>query len=92
MYIYIFPGGSVIKNPPAYAGDAGDLGLIPGSGRPLRRKWQPTPVLLTGESRGQRSLLGYSPRGSKQVDTVSDKAHTRVYKTPNAADFSDGIK
>ena len=32
MYVYIFPGGSVIKNPPAYAGDAGDLGLIPGSG------------------------------------------------------------
>ena len=24
-----FPGGSVVKNPPAYAGDAGDLGLIP---------------------------------------------------------------
>ena len=28
-----FPGGSVVKNPPAYAGDAGDLGLIPGLGR-----------------------------------------------------------
>ena len=28
-----FPGGSVIKNPPANAGGAGDLGLIPGSGR-----------------------------------------------------------
>ena len=26
-----FPGGSVIKNPPA--GDAGDIGLIPGWGR-----------------------------------------------------------
>ena len=25
-----FPGGSVVKNPPA---DAGDVGLIPGSGR-----------------------------------------------------------
>ena len=25
-----FPGGSVVKNPPA---NAGDLGLIPGSGR-----------------------------------------------------------
>ena len=28
-----FPGGTVVKNPPAYAGDARDLGLIPGSGR-----------------------------------------------------------
>ena len=25
-----FPGGSVIKNPPANAGDPGDTGLIPG--------------------------------------------------------------
>ena len=26
-------GGSVVKNPPANAGDTGDVGLIPGSGR-----------------------------------------------------------
>ena len=30
-----------------------------------RRKWQPTPVLLPGESHGQRSLVGYSPWGPK---------------------------
>ena len=28
-----FPGGSVVKNLPANAGAAGDMGLIPGSGR-----------------------------------------------------------
>ena len=28
---------------------------------PCRRKWQPTPVLLPGESHGQRSLAGYRP-------------------------------
>ena len=28
-----FPGGSVIKNLPANAGDTRDIGLIPGSGR-----------------------------------------------------------
>ena len=28
-----FPGGRVVKNPPAIAGDARDTGLIPGSGR-----------------------------------------------------------
>ena len=28
-----FPSGSVVKNPPANAGDTGDEGLIPGSGR-----------------------------------------------------------
>ena len=30
-----FPGGSVVRNPPASAGDAGDSGSIPGSERPL---------------------------------------------------------
>ena len=29
----VFPGGRVVKNPPANARDAGDLGLIPGSRR-----------------------------------------------------------
>ena len=28
-----FPGGSVVNNLPANAGDTGDVGLIPGSGR-----------------------------------------------------------
>ena len=33
-----------------------------------RRKWQPTPLFLTGESHGQRSLAGYSPRGRRESD------------------------
>ena len=33
-----------------------------------RRKWQPTPVFLPGKSHGQRSLVGYSPRGLKELD------------------------
>ena len=32
---------------------------------PWRRKWQPTPVLLPGESHGGRSLVGYSPWGCR---------------------------
>ena len=32
---------------------------------PWRRKWQPTPVFFLGEFPGQRSLVGYSPRGWK---------------------------
>ena len=35
---------------------------------PWRRKWQPTPVLLPGEFHGQRSLVGYNPRGHKESD------------------------
>ena len=35
---------------------------------PWRRKWQPTPVFLTGELHGQRILVGYSPGGCKELD------------------------
>ena len=37
---------------------------------PLRRKWPPTSVLLTGKSHGPRSLVGYSPWGRKESDTT----------------------
>ena len=37
---------------------------------PWRRKWQSTPVLLPGKSRGQRSLVGYSPWSLKESDTT----------------------
>ena len=33
-----------------------------------RRKWQPTPVLLPGESHGWRSLVGCSPWGHTESD------------------------
>ena len=37
---------------------------------PWRRKWQPIPVLLPGKFHGQRSLVGYSPWGCKELDTT----------------------
>ena len=43
---------------------------------PWRRAWQPTPVFLPGESHGQRSLVGYSPRGHKGLDTTEAATHT----------------
>ena len=33
-----------------------------------RREWQLTPVLLPGESHGQRSLVGYSAYDQKELD------------------------
>ena len=43
-----FPGGSEVK---ASSWNTGDPGSIPGLGRSLGEgKWQPTPVLLPGES------------------------------------------
>ena len=37
---------------------------------PWRRKWQPTLIFLPGKFQGQRSLVGYSPRGCKELDMV----------------------
>ena len=66
---------------------AGDTGLIPGLGRspeggdgnPLqyaclawRRKWQPTPICLPGESHGQTSLAGFSPWVTKSRTWLCD--------------------
>ena len=66
-----FPGGSVVDNPPANAGDTGGTGLIPRWGRsPWRRKWQPIPVFSSGKSPGQRSLAGHSPWGHKESNTT----------------------
>ena len=46
---------------------------------PWRRAWQPTPVFLPGESCGQRSLVGYSPWGPKELDTTEETWHTRAH-------------
>ena len=35
-----------------------------------RRKWQPTPVFLPGESQGQQSLVGCSLWGCTESDTT----------------------
>ena len=53
--------------------------LDPWVGKMLwRRAWQPTAALLPGESHGQRSLAGYSPRGLRESDTteVTERTHT----------------
>jgi len=58
-----------VKNPPVIQEttyNAGDMGSIPGSGRSLGRKWQPTLVFLPGEFHGQRGLVGYSPWSQKE--------------------------
>ena len=121
----VYPGGSDGK---ASAYNAGNPGLIPGSGRspgegngnPLqyshlqnpvdrgawwatvhgvtksrtrlsdftftlyfhhwRRKWQPTPVFLPGESQGRRSLVGYRPCGRKESDTT-ERLHYHYHYT-----------
>ena len=57
--------------------NAGDAGSIPGSGRPPWRKaWQPLPVYLPGEPLGQRSLVGHSPWGLKELEMMETTEHS----------------
>ena len=61
-----------VKNPPAMQETRG-LSLV---GKiPWRRKWQPTPILLSRESHGQKSLAGYSPWGRKELGTIEGLTH-----------------
>ena len=64
-----FPGGSVVKNLPANAGDAGSIPAWVGK-IPWRRTWQPTPIFLPGTSHGQRSQMGYKSTGSQRVNHI----------------------
>ena len=45
---------------------------------PWRRKCQYTPVFLSREFHGQRSLAGYSPWGHKESDSLSDYTFTFI--------------
>ena len=47
---------------------------------PWRRKWQPTPVFLPGESHRLRRLVGYSPQAHKELDTAEVTWHTHTQK------------
>ena len=64
-----FPGGSVVKNPPANARNTRDPWVRK---IPWKRKWQPTPVFLPGESHGQRSLEGTVHRVAKSWTQLSE--------------------
>ena len=58
-----------------------ETGFNPWVGKiPWRREWHPTPVPLPGKSHRRRSLVGYSPRGRKEVDTTEQlHFHFRGY-------------
>ena len=58
---------------------------------PWRREWQPTPVFLPGEYHGQRSLVGYSPQGHKELGMTEWLTYTRacaLLKGVSALDLS----
>ena len=65
-----FPGGKVVKNLPANAGDAGDIGSVPGlerfsgegNGNPLQYS------CLENSVDREALLIGYNPWGCKESD------------------------
>ena len=63
-FIWAFPGGSVVKNLPA---NAGDTGSIPGSGSlPGEGKGNPLQYSCLEKSHGQTSLVGCRLWGRKE--------------------------
>ena len=76
-----FPGGAVVKNPPANAGDTRDAGLIPGSRRsPGEGNGNPSRIPWTEEPGG------YSPRGHKESDAIEQLSthacHSLTHNVP----------
>ena len=47
---------------------------------PRRRARRPTPVFLPGESHGQSSLAGYSPKGRRELDTTEAAYHAHMHE------------
>ena len=64
-----FPDGASGKEPACQCRRYRRCGFDPWVGKmPWRREWQPSPVFFPGESQRQRSLVGYSPWGHKELD------------------------
>ena len=78
------PGKELVKNPPT-----SQVRKIP-----WRRKWQLTPVFLSGKFHGQRSLTVYCPWDCKELDTtqhlnnnseLQKGVQSHLYLCPNAS-------
>ena len=68
----------MVKNLPASAGDTGDSGSIPRSGRsPGGGHGNLLQYSCLGESREQKNLVGYCPWGHKESDTTEATEHAR---------------
>ena len=61
----------MVKNPPANTGDTGDRGSILGLGRsPGEGNGNPLQISLPGECHEHRRLVGYTPWGCKESDSI----------------------
>ena len=70
-----FPGGAISEEPACQCKRQKRQDFNPWVGKiPWRRAWQPI-VFLPGESHGQRSLVGYSPWGCRELDITEATWH-----------------
>ena len=60
----------VAKNPPANARDWETWVQPLGWKDPLEEGMPSSPVFLPGEFHGQKSMAGFSPQGSQELDTT----------------------
>ena len=75
-----FPGGASGKEPACQCRRCKSRRFNPWVRKmPWRRTQQPTPTFLPGESHGQRSLVGYSSQGHKELDTTEVTEHARTH-------------
>ena len=77
-----FPGGSVVNNPPALQ----ETGPVLGQEDPLEKEMATHAYILIGKSCGQRSLVGYSPWGHKELDTTEQLStqHADRFQSPSS--------
>ena len=72
----ISPGAASGKEPTCQCRSCKKPRFDPWVGKiPWRRKWQPTPASLPGESHGRRSLVGYSAWGHQGSDITEATQH-----------------
>ena len=74
----------MVKNPPANAGDTGDMGLIPRSERyPGEENGNPLQYSCLENSMDRGAWRGYSPWGGKESDVTEVTEHAAYSpKTP----------
>ena len=61
------PGGAMVKNPPATAGDVRDVGLIPGMGRSPGKEMAIHSSILAWEIPWTEKPVGLQSMGSQRV-------------------------
>ena len=69
----------MVKNPPANAGDAGDIGLIPGSGSSPGRGHDNPPSILAWRIPGAEEPGGLQSIGHNELGTTEATEHSGIH-------------